>query len=363
MPLPTDRIVLEGTPTDTELEQLSEFVRSLGGDVLGVSPLRLGGTAVALVDLSEPERQQVIEQAGKLGLTVRTTQSYADGTIRPTFAGGDGPHARGVYGVDRGHGDGWRLVDERFVWRSPGWDPVDRGDRRPVVAVVDSGVQPHTDLPAAADDPFLLSLATGSPRPDPDPAFYDVDRKTVSGHATFIAGLIHLFAPTAQVLSVDVMDENGLIDEVELAGALGLLLEYKKAGNPVDVLSMSFGRQLDTNEGEDSPTLIAVEDALKELAAEGVQLVASAGNYGTLKDGDTPLGGVKVFPAAFTCVTAVGAGRSATEREDYSSYGPWVEHWRPGNAISLMPRDNWAMWTGTSFSCAIYAAELAPRVG
>jgi hypothetical protein len=361
MPLPTDRIVLEGATTDADLEQLTEIVRGLGGDVVDHSPLRFGGTAVATEDLLEPEWQQAAEQARSRGLPARATGSYADGTIRPK---GVAVPTRSGYGVDRGHGDGWRLMDDRFVWRSAGWDPVDRGDRRPVVAVVDSGVQPHVELPAVAGDPFLLRLETGSPGPEPDPASYDVEHKSASGHATFIAGLIHLVAPTAQVLSVDVMDKYGLIDEVDLKVALGLLLDHKKAGNPVDVLSMSFGRQLNTGEGRDSPTLVAVEDVLRELAAEGVQLVASAGNYGMLKGpGDEPLGGVKSFPAAFDCVMAVGAGRSATDREDYSSYGPWVEHWRPGNAVSLMPRDNWAMWTGTSFSSAVYAAELASRVG
>jgi hypothetical protein len=360
MPLPTDRIMLDGPTTEADLGQLTSIVESLGGQVRGHDPLRFGGTAVQVGGLRDDQRRQAAEQANGRGLRVRATGSYADGTIRPK-----GVPTRGGYGVDRGHGDGWRLMDERFSWRTPGWQPVDQGDRRPVVAVVDSGVQHHAALPAPlTGDPFLTTLETGSPLPDADPATKDPTHKSVSGHATFIAGLIHLVAPTARLLSLDVMDECGLIDEVDLAKALRLLLDHKKTGNPVDVLSMSFGRQLDDGEGEDSPTLVAVEHVLDELAAEGVQVVASAGNYGSLVgESGAPLGGVKVFPAAFGCVTAVGAGRSATDREDYSSYGEWVNHWRPGNAISLMPHDNWAMWSGTSFSSAIYAAELAARVG
>jgi hypothetical protein len=365
----TDRIVFRGTPTTEELDRLHPLVADRHGELGKPGAQIAGQTIVPVHGLSHEDLLAVHQEAVDLRLDVIEGRYYFD-TSRPPRSMVDWQsgeisrrsHSRVPYGVDRGHGDGWRQLDDRFIWRMPGWQPIERTDRRPVVAVVDSGVLPHPEFPAAdPDDPFLLTpLDTGSPAPGSDPAA-DEHLQPVSGHATFIAGLIRFIAPTAQVLSVDVMNELGVIDEIDLKPALQQLLSYRTDGNPLDIVTMSFGRHRASD--EDPRDLQEIEDLLAALAAQGVRLVASAGNYGIVGDDDTSQAQTPVYPAVFPGVTAVGAGRSADDREDYSSYGDWVQHWRPGTAISVMPADRWATWTGTSFSAAVYAAELAARLG
>jgi hypothetical protein len=81
-----------------------------------------------------------------------------------------------------------------------------------------------------------------------------------------------------------------------------------------------------------------------------------------------------VFPACYAPlagerVTSVGGGLSKDFPEEYSSRGTWVTDWRlGGEVVSLMPLTpegeklagaGYAQWTGTSFSAAIFAGELA----
>jgi hypothetical protein len=128
---------------------------------------------------------------------------------------------------------------------------------------------------------------------------------------------------------------------------------------------MSFGRPKEPGEANPDDLVAAV----KELAKYGVQLVASAGNIVPSAADDDPT--VEELPACLAMdpdlpVVSVGAGTSEQDREPYSHYGPWVLEWRPGTVVSLMPLtgphgdgNGYARWSGTSFSAAIRAGELA----
>jgi hypothetical protein len=262
-------------------------------------------------------------------------------------------------GLKTGHGTvSWTQVSAADMPPAPPWPPA---GSPPVVVVLDSGVKPHTWLPKDGDPSFCVE-------PDMGPTFGLplLDTAPVTGefygywgHATFLAGLIRLTAPDAQVISVKLMSDDGTLSDDDLASALDWLTQYIADGHVVDVVLMAFGRPKEP--GEDNPASLVRQ--FGELGCKGVTIVASAGNAGL----DT-----ETIPACLAAdpgspVVSVGAGTSAENREHYSNYGPWVRKWRTGTVTSLMPlmRDpdsdgnGFAQWSGTSFSAAIVAGELA----
>jgi hypothetical protein len=231
------------------------------------------------------------------------------------------------------------------------WERPPAGMRRPVVALLDCGVDhTHPWLPHdPAEDPFVLDAehpAQGEPW-DPGPVHLDPTDKQ-AGHGTFIAGIIRRNSPFAQVLSVRVMGSHGKVNETTLINALGWLVRYRQH-SPVDVVVMAFGRE--PGDQSDQETLASLENSVAAVHREGIRIVASAGN-----DHDD----ADVFPGAWETVTAVGAGHG-TKHTILSNYGPWVDEYRDGNdVVSILPPPmKWGRWSGTSFAAARYAAELA----
>jgi hypothetical protein len=280
--------------------------------------------------------------------------------------------------------------------------PVDRPGPAPVIALLDSGVQPHPWLsgqplivlppgvldpggpagPPDAPDPALPSFlldADGmdgwhSPVPPDNPAVKPYPPGTHWGHGTFIAGLLRQAAPQAQVLSMRVMDSAGHVDDHAVVNALTWL--YGTTAIRADVVLMAFGRQA----AADDPTLGDLRAAVAALAGQEVTVVASAGNDAS----DKP-----VYPAAFAAelgpnVISVGAVLDAGEPAPYSNYGSWVKAgWLGTDIVSIHPQTildagdrqtdrsvfsnppgliashSYAWWTGTSFAAAIAAGLLA----
>jgi subtilisin family serine protease len=262
-------------------------------------------------------------------------------------------------GLKTGHGTtSWEVLAPRAMPPAPPWPPAGKS---PVVVVLDSGVQPHTWFPQTTDPSFRIDPPDLGPLPTVfDPTLDTGDFGAYWGHATFLAGLIRLHAPAARVMSVKLMNNAGILDDRDILPVLGSLSRYKYHGGAVDVVLMAFGRP--KQPGEADPKNL--KDAIAELAANGVKFVASAGNAHS----DT-----ETLPACLarhpdSPVVSVGAGISAKDREWYSNYGPWVRRWRPGTVVSVMPLagpnadpNGFALWSGTSFSAAIYAGELAQQ--
>jgi hypothetical protein len=222
----------------------------------------------------------------------------------------------------------------------PPWAPIPAGMRRPVVALLDCGVLAHPWLPPAG---FLL---------DAEDHGWDCPLPPASaGHATFIAGIIRSTAPSAQVLSVRVMDDHGVVRESTAVAALEWLLRYRQE-HPVDVVCLAFGR--DPGALSDRVTLADLEAAVRDLVADGAAVVASAGN----DHAKNP-----VYPAGFHGVVAVGAGIGDYHAR-FSNWGGWVDRYREGIDIhGILPPDRFGRWSGTSFSVAHYAGDLArPQV-
>lgn len=292
----------------------------------------------------------------------------------------------GVFHADgkkSGHGIGaWLPAPADQMPARPPWP---QGDRHQVIALLDSGVQPHDWLPAGDDPPFAVDAAeygwTAPDLPDSDPRA-GMPPGSHWGHATFLAGLIRMTAPGAQILSLRVMNAAGEVSDDHLTDALTWLADHHDTIG-TDVALMAFGRR---SEGPDDIELDNVRDAISRLADRGVRIVASAGNDGSAEP---------VYPAAFAvepdlaaAVVSVGALSSPTEWAPFSGSGPWVREARKGTSIiSILPelsdsagqeqvtadhafdplaltvsRSGFAWWSGTSFAAAIYAGQLASQL-
>jgi subtilisin family serine protease len=278
--------------------------------------------------------------------------------------------------------------------------PVDQlpGGRRPVVAVLDSGIGQHEWMLADATDPVWVDAADLGWRPSGAPPvsqedadFADADPRSHShaGHGTFIAGLIRQLAPDARLLSMHVMRADGIVDESLVLSALEWLVDRVRgaAAHPerfVDVVSLSFGYY--EQDPADSEHTAVLRRLLGQLGDMGVRVVASAGNHAS----DAP-----VFPGALTRfakpgtvprteLISVGALNPDLSQAAYSNYGDWVLVWTVGTGlISAMPArlgrqrvnrepakeydpDNlasgYARWSGTSFAAAVIAGQFAALV-
>ena len=68
------------------------------------------------------------------------------------------------------------------------------------------------------------------------------------GHGTFIAGIIRQTCPDARLLSVKIMDNDGIVEEADLINAIGFIHQRQQKAREdgpdkdlVDILSLSLG--------------------------------------------------------------------------------------------------------------------------
>lgn len=281
--------------------------------------------------------------------------------------------------------------------------------RRPVVAVLDTGVGAH---PWFADSHVLrnvqvegmpLDVAPSTPDSevigvtDPLIGLLDPD----AGHGTFIAGLVRQQCPDATVLSVRLFHGDGVVGEWDLLRVLQLLTVRQALavnGNPryqpVDVISMSFGYYHEQPSDVGYSSLL--QDWVRLLGEYGVAVVAAAGNDATVR----PMYPAALAPHAGSAVTdapdrvpvsCVGALNPDGTVALFSNAGSWVAYHRPGAALvssyprsfdasesptveleyhgsqraSIDPDDfsaGFAVWSGTSFAAPIFAGQLAAQL-
>ena len=238
-----------------------------------------------------------------------------------------------------------------------------KGPGSPTVAVVDTG-GPIIGVSQLCDVEFV-GIGAGI-RESPDlntDKFLDI----AAGHSTFIRTIIQRASPSASVMCVGAIHNDGDGDEVDVADALmevnDTIVDKRQL-----VVNLSFsGYYLDDVE----PPIIAFW--IRTLVAQGAVVVAAAGNNGACR---------KKFPAAMPEVLSVGSvgpcGPSA-----FSNHGPWVDVSAPGEdlvseffdhfdgayealiANSVPDIDDfagWAMWSGTSFSTPAVVGALAELI-
>jgi thermitase len=152
------------------------------------------------------------------------------------------------------------------------------------------------------------------------------------------AGIVHMVAPTAQILPLKAFSSDG-------TGYLSNIVRavYYAAGQGSKVLSMSFSFR------ESSPEMV---NAIQYANSRGMICVAAAGNDGQQ---------ISVYPASLNNVIGVASTSDTDTRSSFSNYGSqvvWVA--APGeNIISTYPYGTYASSSGTSFSTPFVAGTAA----
>ncbi|MCP2241581.1 S8 family peptidase [Lentzea aerocolonigenes] len=294
-------------------------------------------------------------------------------------------------------------------------------NRRPVVAVLDTGVREHPwfvdslkDIAAGGTKNFLhLSVPTqaalqahqpkvaGLPSTNVLSDYHDVpiyaeelsDRvNRAVGHGTFIAGLIHQHAPDADVLSLRVMRSDNVGYESDVLLALWLLVDRVEraqsdpahAEEMIDVVSISLGYYHETWRAAKLTRLSAV---IRKLTSLGVVVVAAAGNDSSRR----PFlpAAIASLTTAMPLVIGVGAANPNGTTSWYSNGGASASAEAPGTCVvSIFPpdiegsrspsdkaasdgrqsvdedsfRSGFALWSGTSFAAPVLAAAVARKL-
>ncbi len=158
------------------------------------------------------------------------------------------------------------------------------------------------------------------------------------GHGTMTAGLVHLVAPGAQIMSLKAFAGDGSSDLFNIVRAI-----YYAVDNGANVISMSF------EIAQSSP---ALQNAIQYALSKNVVLVASSGNDG---------GQVLVYPSAYNSVIGVGSTSNSDVKSSFTNFGTnSVFIAAPGEGvITTYPGGNYAAGWGTSFSAPLVAGEAA----
>ncbi|UCC44774.1 MAG: S8 family serine peptidase [Candidatus Zixiibacteriota bacterium] len=198
------------------------------------------------------------------------------------------------------------------------------------VAVLDGGV----DFVHPAFDGTAVS---GYDYVDDDPDAFDEPGGENSGHGTFLAGVIHLVAPDAEIRAYRVTDIHGESNGYIVAEAI-----LQAIADSCRVINLSM-------------VTIEPHEAIRSAVAfgryNGVLTVAAAGNG----QSDTAH-----YPASDLYTIAVTAVDSLNLLADFSSYGSHIDICAPGTMIySPYQDDGYAWWGGTSFAAPFVSAQAA----
>lgn len=211
------------------------------------------------------------------------------------------------------------------------------GTRRPLVAVLDTGVDArHPDLRGVVDLVDSKTFVGGSSLVDS------------SGHGTHVAGIIAAVNGNgiggtgigkARILSVKIADATGDTDTASIVAGIRYATEQQAA---VINISLSGAEPSELERA-------AIADAVRA----GVVVVAAAGNSGRT-------GNSAEYPAAYPHVIGVGAVRGDGKSLLDSTQGPQVLLAAPGKGIwSTSLRRGYRTRTGTSMAAAIVSGAAA----
>ncbi|MFO0838763.1 MAG: S8 family serine peptidase [Phycisphaerae bacterium] len=236
--------------------------------------------------------------------------------------------------------------------------------RGAVVALLDTGVDATHPLLAGvvrSDGRNFLNPATPNDTRDIGDGL-DNDQDGVIdegvGHGTFMAGLIHLLAPQAQILPVVVIDSDGVGDMFAWAEGVFFAIDHG-----VEVINMSLSSTYNSD---------LLKDALLEARQRGIIAVAAAGNQNRVQREFPAMSvyhdNLQDLPLAIGVASIDHAGIKAA----FSNFNSRLAICAPGTStiiagepvvseaiFSLLPGDRVGVWEGTSVSTALVSGAAA----
>ncbi len=203
-----------------------------------------------------------------------------------------------------------------------------------IIAVLDTGVAyTHTQLLGHTINGW--DMVTDDNDPQEEGAGF------AWGHGTHIAGIIAQIAPQSKIMPIRVLDSSGRGNTFTLAYAI----EWATRQG-ADVINLSLGTSANSR---------VLERAVADAIAQGVVIVAAAGNEGVSKP---------QYPAAYADVISVVAVDSANIKANFSNYGTgWVDIAAPGVGITSTiigaQGIGFASWSGTSMATGFVSGAAA----
>ena len=202
--------------------------------------------------------------------------------------------------------------------------------------------------PATKDTVAMVSQSTAAILDQSTAAILDYNNLPHAfGHGTMVAGVVHLAAPTAQILPLKAFSSDGTANLSDILRAV-----YYAVDNGAQVINMSFTLTAPSS---------ALASAMKYAGRRGVICIAAAGNTGQANVGN---------PANLPYVMGVASTSNLDTRSTFSSYGKGVFLAAPGEGIvTTYPGSNYAEATGKSFSSPLVAGagalvkQVAPHLG
>lgn len=239
------------------------------------------------------------------------------------------------------------------------WNSVASSNNKPIVAIVDSGIDfNHNDL---KNDIWTNPLEIADNNKDDDNNgyiddvhgwdFVDFDNSPNDGfyHGTHVAGIIDTVSNSnVKLLPIRFMDNNGSGTSSVAAAAINYAVGLKLRGANIASINCSFGGSSTNN------SMLA--NAIKNANDNNIVVVLAAGNNGVNMDVDPKYPGSLQLSNTLT----VGAINPDLSLAGYSNYGKnTVTVAAPGTSIySTLPGNSYGSISGTSMATAVVSGQV-----
>lgn len=221
---------------------------------------------------------------------------------------------------------------EQYAWGLIGLEAAHQSSTGAgiVVALLDTGAEADHEALVGHIVPGGFNFVDGNTDTSDVGSFSD----RMVGHGTFMAGIVAMVAPDAELLIIQVLDGDGQSGG-QFRVAQGI---YYAVQHGADVINLSLAMTCEQK---------ILEDAVTYARQSGTVVVAAAGNL------DQP---EVMFPAHDEYTIGVASTDIDDRKSEFSNYGGHVSISAPGtDIVSSVPNNAYGQWQGTSMSVSFVA--------